>query len=298
MKCPKCAYLSLESSDRCGYCGYEFSLVDSTRLEESRGGSRPRATPLGRPPRTRADAAAGHVSQTPRDLLGAADSVLGRPLAGAPDGAPLDLPLFEMERAPLPPPQRPLGVRRAGHATPRPRPTHVQPAAGVLPLEPESRADAGGPPASDPPRATVAAAPERRPATALRRLGAALVDACAVTLVNALTLYFTLRVAGLEPAAWPALPWLPVGVFFAVLNGGYTILLTATLGQTLGKMAFDVEVVADGQPAVGVARATLRTVLACVSLAPAGIGLLWILHADRRALHDRLSGTRVVSAAA
>ena len=234
------------------------------------------------------------LRRTPRDLYAAADGVLGRSLEGPPDGAPLDLPLFDADRAPLRPPQRPLGVRRAGHVTPR-RPLAARPSVGVLPLEPEAppqdrEAAPGG--------ADALPSTPQNPAGLWRRVGAWFVDVCAIALVDVLTLYFTLRVAGLEPAAWGVLPRFPLAMFFAVLNGGYVILLTATLGQTLGKMALDVEVVADGQPSVGVARATVRTLAACVSLAPAGLGLLWAFWGDHRPLHDRVSGTRVVQSAA
>ena len=71
------------------------------------------------------------------------------------------------------------------------------------------------------------------------------------------TLYFTLRLCGLSPAEWDLLPAWPLAVFFVVLNGGYVVLLTGTLGQTLGKMALRIEVVADGQR-VGRASAVRR----------------------------------------
>ena len=34
MRCPKCQYISFESSDRCRNCGYEFSLsVDTAQID-------------------------------------------------------------------------------------------------------------------------------------------------------------------------------------------------------------------------------------------------------------------------
>jgi uncharacterized RDD family membrane protein YckC len=216
------------------------------------------------------------------------------------EGAALDLPLFDaafVPGAPLPPPQRPLSVRRPGTATPRLRTSHDLPTAGALPLEPESDARPereGAPALRVPPRTgpiTLGPAP---PADALRRAGAWIVDACLILLVDLVTLYFTLRLCGLEPAEWDLLPVAPLLAFFLMLNGGYVVLLTGSLGQTVGKMALQIEVVADGQPSVGIGRAAVRSLVALVSLVPAGLGLVWALVGDRRALHDRLAGTRVI----
>jgi uncharacterized RDD family membrane protein YckC len=166
----------------------------------------------------------------------------------------------------------------------------------VLPLEPE-------PSIQTPSAAELATAAPARPrpmdappAGPWRRTAAGLVDGCLIILVDLLTLYFTLRVSGLEPSEWDMLPVAPLLAFFAVLNGGYVVLLTASLGQTLGKMALHLEVVADGVPTVGVGRAALRTALSLVSLMAAGLGFAWALVGDGRTMHDRLAGTRVVEA--
>ena len=51
---------------------------------------------------------------------------------------------------------------------------------------------------------------------------------------------------------------------------------------------------ADGGP-VSVRRAALRYLLACLSVALAGAGLVWAaFDRDRQFLHDRLAGTRIV----
>jgi uncharacterized RDD family membrane protein YckC len=203
----------------------------------------------------------------------------------------------------LPPPHRPLSVRRPGAPTPRPRPKPEPVSHQELPLEPDEPVAAipGDPGAGGVPTASVTrgasavtAVWSGPPAGALRRLASAAVDLCVMVLVDLVTLYFTLRLAGLEPAEWPILPTLPIVVFFLLLNGGYVVILTGTLGQTLGKMALQIGVVVDGRPTVGLARATLRTVAALVSLLPAGLGLVWGFVGDRRTLHDRLCGTRVI----
>lgn len=75
----------------------------------------------------------------------------------------------------------------------------------------------------------------------------------------------------------------------------YFCLLHACCGQTLGKMAMGLRVVAlDGQ-AVSYGTAFLRWVSLFVSALPCGAGFLWILvDNEGRAWHDLLAGTRVV----
>jgi uncharacterized RDD family membrane protein YckC len=301
MKCPKCSYLSLDRGDRCRHCGYEFSLIDAPDQGGSPAPSRPRATPLNLPVTPRADAGRLRPARPTHEQQSLVDGVLGRALDRAVDGAPLDLPLFDAafpHGRPLPPPLRPLAVRRAGNATPRPRPGQARAGAGVLPLEPEQPASMPSPAPAVPakPMPSPAPSPDAPAAGPWRRAAAALVDGCLVVLVDFLTLYFTLRVSGLEPSEWNILPVAPLTAFFLVLNGGYVVVLTASLGQTLGKMALGIEVVADGHQTVGVGRATFRTALSLVSLLAAGLGFAWALVGDGRTLHDRLAGTRVVQA--
>jgi uncharacterized RDD family membrane protein YckC len=145
-----------------------------------------------------------------------------------------------------------------------------------------------------PPVAAPVTSASWQPAAPSHRAGAWVVDASLMLLVDLITLYFTLRLCGLSPSEWDVLPWWPLAAFFLVLNGGYVVLLTGTLGQTVGKMALQIEVVAeDGQP-VGIGRAAVRLAGALLSLAPAGLGFVWGFFGDRRTWHDRLAGTRVV----
>jgi len=84
-----------------------------------------------------------------------------------------------------------------------------------------------------------------------------------------------------------------------VQNGGYLVAFTAG-GQTLGKMVTGIRVVPEGtggSPDVG--RALIRTVFWVVLAIPAGLGFLTALGSrDRRGLHDRFAGTRVIRASA
>ena len=73
--------------------------------------------------------------------------------------------------------------------------------------------------------------------------------------------------------------------------------LRITTGRSIGKRATETMVVdvASGQT-IGYGRALLRTVLSVVGLAAFGVGLLFVLtNRQRRAAHDLVVGTRVIS---
>jgi uncharacterized RDD family membrane protein YckC len=96
-------------------------------------------------------------------------------------------------------------------------------------------------------------------------------------------------------ADWRALPLAPLVAFLVLLKAGYFSAFTAVGGQTIGKMALDLRVVTDGGRPLDGAAAVRRTVFGTVSAAALGLGFLpALVTADRRALHDRLAGTRVV----
>ncbi|NOT43469.1 MAG: RDD family protein, partial [Acidobacteria bacterium] len=109
--------------------------------------------------------------------------------------------------------------------------------------------------------------------------------------------YFTLRIASLQATDWAQLPPVPLVVFLLLLKVSYFTAFTALGGQTIGKMATGLRVVAgEGEPPGGV-QAMTRTLIGTVSVAAAGLGLLPMLFGpEHRALHDRLTGTRVVGA--
>lgn len=279
MKCPKCSYLSFEAGERCRNCGYDFSLS-----------------------------------------------------APPPDDPAGDLPLFEDDR-PLvsvpATPRQPLSVRRAGlrpnlasgghdparlksrHAPPQP-PKPPPPAALDLEFDPDQLEEGAQPdPAPGVERveraapsapAAAGAVDPRVAAPAGRRLLAALIDLALIGAIDAAVIYFTLRVAGLEAAAFFAIPIVPLGTFLLLINGGYAVMFTAATGQTIGKMAAGIRVVGTS-PAdvihdrVTFGRAVLRTAGYFASLLPVGLGFLpALIGRDHRALHDRLAETRVVCA--
>jgi uncharacterized RDD family membrane protein YckC len=224
------------------------------------------------------------------------------PMIGVEQQTP-DLPLFHDDDdetgADLPPlvtapasPRRPLAVRRQ---TPQPvrvrRPLHeMLDTAGTLDLPlpryaPRERAARPAP--VDPAAGALAGSG--------RRLSAALADVVLLGTVHAITLYFTLRLCGLTTEDWRALPLLPLLAFFLIVDAAYLVAFTTAGGQTIGKMALGIKVEADDEQGVSAGTAARRAVGAIASALCLGAGLLpALLNEDRRALHDRLAGTRVV----
>jgi uncharacterized RDD family membrane protein YckC len=322
MKCLKCGYLGFETGDRCRNCGYDFSLTglvsnsdlddrvdddltlrsehdtagpftDVSLREEFDSLPPPDATPS---PDLRLDL---------DKLIGLPEPDGSVPARPTPDGsppprstaAPHDEPLFTPEPgaldAPLPRPRAaprpPLAVRRSTPEVPRVRPRttprkvrpdaqEAPPLAGLgLPVEPH------GSPVS----AIVGASP-------VRRVAAALIDLAVLGAIDGVVLYFTSRLAGIEPGEMTLLPLAPLASFFLLLNGGYFVTFGALGGQTIGQMALGLKLVgSDGLP-VAFGTATLRTAAWLVFALPLGLGLWFALAADHRALHDRLTATRVV----
>ena len=127
------------------------------------------------------------------------------------------------------------------------------------------------------------------------RLIAGGLDATVLLVLDAVVVGLTLRLAGLEVASLAALPMAPLAVFLLLLDAGYVVVLTSTGGQTFGKMAVGIRAVdAAGHP-VTIAAALIRAATIVVSMIPAGAGLVWVcVVRDRRGLHDRVAGTRVV----
>ncbi len=243
---------------------------------------------------------------------------------------PLDLPLFGSTNpaddrplvTPAYPPRPPLAVRRTTEpARPRPRTVPprddrprererdeeprleldiVEPDAPAMAFDEELAVaetdnllvdDEGGR-ASD----TVAAV-DGRVASWGARLFAGLIDAVFLAGVDALVLYFTLRMTDLTLDSVMRLPLVPLVAFLALLNGGYLTMFTAASGQTIGKMLTGIKVVGVDSDRVPFGHAVLRAAVALLTILPAGVGWLPALFStDRRALHDRLANTLVVAA--
>jgi uncharacterized RDD family membrane protein YckC len=128
-----------------------------------------------------------------------------------------------------------------------------------------------------------------------RRITAAIVDQVLLLTVDAVVVYFTFQIAGLPFSEWRAVPLVPLLLFLLMVKGSYFCVFTALGGQTVGKMAMGIRVVAEDHLDVEPSRALQRTLAALASVATVGIGFAPVLFAgDRRALHDRVAGTRVV----
>jgi len=125
-------------------------------------------------------------------------------------------------------------------------------------------------------------------------VAAGLTDHAILFGIDLIVLYSTLRMAGLTMEDWRLLPPVPMLAFLVLLKLSYFGAFTAACGQTIGKMAARIRVVSDDAP-LDPARAVRRTLMSAVSLLAFGAGFIpALLDPDHRALHDRVSRTRVV----
>jgi uncharacterized RDD family membrane protein YckC len=317
MKCPKCGYLGFETSDRCRNCGYDFSLVVVSRdqpdlaLQDREGPGSPFGdldlTPTTAPSVPTAggvldlDRVIGQAEPARVLAQGGAVSVVTPPRAEPGPARAESLPLFvghgeEGDDPPLittPRPVRPpLAVRRATPDVPRAR----QRSGRVTP----SRRDDSSALRFDAPMgagSTAVGEGAVRPTTASpgRRLLAAAIDVLILAAIDLGVVYFTLAIAGVTIGELGMLPPIPFVAFLLIVDGGYVIAFTVASGQTIGKMAMRIQVVRDDNQRLTLTDAMLRAAGCAVSLATAGLGYVpAFLSADRRALQDRLAGTRVV----
>jgi uncharacterized RDD family membrane protein YckC len=127
-----------------------------------------------------------------------------------------------------------------------------------------------------------------------RRVTAGVTDHVILFGIDLIVLYSTLRMAGLTMGDWALLPPVPMIGFLVLLKLSYFGAFTAACGQTIGKMAAHIRVVADDAP-LDPSRAIRRTMMSSVSLLALGAGFIpAIVDPDHRALHDRMARTRVV----
>ena len=321
MKCPKCSYLGFETGDRCKNCGYDFSLL-----------AVPEETPdpdlnLRVPDHVSADAdrswmdrlhtATEEVTEAhemPEPALAAEPShamTLDPPVqARAETEFPLfgprdedDEPLIKLPAAP----RAPLSVRRTPEQ-PRLRPPSIRPESSPFALEvaedqpgaPEPERRSSHEPTSVAARTAIPPVVQRRavrePAVSslARRAAAGVTDHVILLGIDFVVLYSTLRMAGLTMGDWQLLPAVPMLGFLLLLKLSYFGAFTAACGQTIGKMAAQIRVIAEDAP-LDPSRAIRRTLLSAVSLGAVGAGFIpALLDPEHRALHDRVAGTRVV----
>jgi uncharacterized RDD family membrane protein YckC len=298
MKCPKCGYLGFERVDRCRNCGYDFGLISAVdTVELPLRGDAPDRQPLqdlafldaAMAPEPTPTAPFGPTGGRKIPSAASVPESAELPLFGAP--IPDDLPLITRPS----PPRSPLAVRRSTPEVPRLR--SQQPRATTLDLALESpyapTVESG---VDSFPSETSLEQPSLGGTTAAvgARLAAFLTDLLILAAIDAGVLYFTMQICGVSVAELGILPRVPLIAFLVVQNGGYLVAFTAG-GQTLGKMAAGIKVVADNPDAtLDLGRAFIRELVWLALAVPAGLGLLTILSRDRRGIHDRFAGTRVV----
>ena len=143
--------------------------------------------------------------------------------------------------------------------------------------------------------ATTPHAPDR--ATLPRRLGALLYDGMLLLAVLMVATALFLPLTGgeaIDPQADPLLELL-YRLTLVLLIVGFNGLFWTRRGQTLGMQSWRLRVEREDGRLLTWADTLRRLAWAVLSLAPLGLGYLWIaIDPERRAWHDRLSGTRVV----
>jgi uncharacterized RDD family membrane protein YckC len=138
-------------------------------------------------------------------------------------------------------------------------------------------------------------------AGAFKRGAAAFIDAAILGALSVAVLAITLRWCDLTFASLAVLPALPVAAFLALIGVAYLLMFTAAGGQTLGKMALGIRVVADneggsGSQPMSISQAAYRAVLTVPGVLALGAGFVPGLIGQELAVHDRLAHTRVVRA--
>ena len=215
-----------------------------------------------------------------------------------PGSADVDEPLIKVPAAPRPP----LAVRRTPErprlrTVPKPvRRVHTDPEHDPVLVFAEEPVIVPAPRSTSPVAAEVRQTPSRVEISGpVRRFTAAIVDNVILLSIDAVVVYFTFQIAGLPFASWREVPIVPLALFLMMVKGSYFCVFTMLGGQTVGKMATGIRVVTDNDREVEPARAVQRTLAALASVATVGIGFAPVFFAgDRRALHDRVAGTRVV----
>ena len=206
------------------------------------------------------------------------------------DGA---LPFEDGPIVPPPAARAPLAVRRSTPEVPRNRPRTTRPVrTEALDFEPAAPNSSQATQAAN---ETVASLMELPSLAA--RVGAGAIDLLLLVGIDAVVLYLTLRVTGLENSLddLRVLPPVPFVGFLATLAFGYVAAFTVAGGQTIGKMVLSLRVIGDDGRPVDAAGGMLRA-LGCM-LVPITLGLSYLpalFTSDHRAVHDRLAGTRVV----
>ena len=302
MKCPKCDYLGFDTGDRCKNCGYDFSLSPPVQVPSTFDADLILRQPYDTSAHPTWDDAFGGDRR-----VESAHAASGRhrpnerfPLF-SPDQDGGDEPLIKLPVAP----RAPLAVRRTPEIPKlRAVPKRIRSVEG----EPVFQFTEIASPAPEPVVESVA---EIRARTSARlaaqvsqpdlsgagpRVVAVAIDQLVLSGIDLVVIYLTVRMAGLPMSGWTQLPLVPLGIFLVLLKLSYFCVFTVVGGQTIGKMGMRLRVVTVQNGPLGPTTAAARAVAATLSAALLGLGYLpALIGGDRRALHDRLTGTRVVA---
>jgi uncharacterized RDD family membrane protein YckC len=326
MRCPKCHYLSFEPEARCRNCGYDLAISDDDLVikapDEYDDAEGPladldlRAPAIQAPPAPLVPLAPitlGPIHPGPGVEGRAGVSVASAPRAVRPPSTTAELPLFmrglpesglepDTPLVPFPAaPRAPLAVRRRSvEATSEPvrvdrssfpdMTAHIDsvwaPLATPLPVDP--------PPAEQ-------AWPEREDQVGmLARAAAGAIDLLLLAGIDLAVAWLTVRLCAVTFGQVLTLPLVPLTTFLLLIDVGYLFLFTATTGQTLGKMAAGIRVVAQGPDAglepLSVRQALVRSFATVPSVVAFGAGFIPAIGGEGLAIHDRLAHTRVVRA--
>ena len=329
MKCPKCGYLGFDTGPRCRNCSYDFALLEAGEdgalpldldhgfsmaeptTEESADASWLQAIDRGITATEAGAVEAGAVEAgaveagtveagtVEVDAAEAGERVARAGRHAAPVRVPVrtpphrpaldeDLPLVQVQR-----PRAPIAVRKT------PMSPKLRAVAQPKPMEPEldflgDPLSAEGPDAEAPPEWMEVSPAADSPAG--RRLAALFIDALLFGGIDLAVLYLTLRIVGLQMHELQVLPVWPLVVFLSLMKVAYVAVFTAMGGQTIGKMAMHIRVVSADNRVLSGGAALRRTLASLVSVVTAGLGYLpGLVGRDRRAIHDRLAGSRVVT---
>ena len=308
MKCPKCHYLGFETGNRCKNCGYDFSLLtladasvpsDDLVLRSSADRDVPSSAgawddieidplrlELAAPEPQAAPAVANDVSTPPRD------GETRLPLFQHP-ATHEDEPLIKAPAAPRPP----LAVRKTPDV-PRLRTIIAPPLRGdaSAPIPSPDRPAPASPSSGFAPRERIASRGRVDACGAAPRALAAGIDIAVLLAIDLAVVYFTLRMVGLAGSGWRELPPLPLLAFLTLLKFAYYAVFTAFGGQTIGKMAAHIRVVAEDDSYLDPAQAVRRTLAGVASVLTLGAGFApALVGPGGRAFHDRVAHTRVVA---
>lgn len=327
MKCPKCGYLGFETTDRCRNCQYDFSLAplspepeltlhgDDHKIESAADFELPSIKrqvitpstaldldrlfgdpePAAAPPALKAEppsvSVLDYAPEPPdRSVDEAPAMAIGLEDERSADDA---LPFDDGPIAPPPAARPPLAVRRSTPELPRNRPRLTRPLrTESLELEASQDKSAAASQAASDTMASLMQLP-----SLAARLAAGAIDVVLLVGIDAVVVYLTLQVTGLQRTLEDlrVLPPVPFVGFLGMLAFGYLAAFTVAGGQTIGKMALSLRVIGDDGRPVDAAGGVIRA-LACM-LVPVTLGLSYLpalFTSDHRALHDRLAGTRVV----